>query len=126
LFGAAASQTIRNLLAQLPRGGIVDSTLTANMLPYVEAGLSAAGVARPLEICCGVIAELAERRRKERWVAMHPIHGEYAPAPGPDGENKDGAPLGLGPVLHVDTSGPVNIEAIASWCHSQESRSLFL
>lgn len=124
LFGAAASQTMWNLLAQSPCGGIIDSPLTAGMLSYVKAGLSATGVARPLEIWCGVPAELAERRRKERWVVMHPIHGEYAPAPKADGEKKDGEPLGLGPVLHVDTSGPVDIEAVTSWCHLQDPLGL--
>jgi predicted kinase len=66
LFGAAASQTMWNLLGTSPGGGIVDSPLPARMRHHVEAGLASAKVARPLEIWCDVPPELARRRREER------------------------------------------------------------
>ncbi|GAA2758938.1 AAA family ATPase [Actinopolymorpha rutila] len=44
LFGAAASQTIWNLLAQSSCGGVVDSALPGRSRRYVEAGLAQAGV----------------------------------------------------------------------------------
>jgi glucokinase len=33
----------------------------------------------------------------------------------------DAEPLGLGPVYRVDTSGPVDIDAIVAWCHTTAS-----
>lgn len=117
LFGAAASETQWNLLAESPCGGIIESPLPAKVRHHVEAGLARAGVTRPLEIWCSVPVELARKRREERWPTMHPIHGDLQPAQAPaHGHNE---PLGLGPVLHVDTSRPVDVAPIAEWCRAQ-------
>ena len=125
LFGAAASQTMWNLLGTSPCGGIVDSPLPAGRRRYVEAGLASAEVARPLEIWCDVPPALARRRREERWPSQHPIHGKLPRTPTrrhvqePDPAGAQSWPLGLGPVLRVDTSGPVDVQAVASWCRGQ-------
>ncbi|MGW5364946.1 hypothetical protein [Actinopolymorpha pittospori] len=127
LFGAAASQTMWNLLATSPCGGIVDSPLPAGMRHHVEAGLANAKVDRPVEIWCDVPPELARRRREERWPSQHPVHGTLPrppaptprPAQEPDPAVAQSGPLGLGPVLRVDTSGPVDVQAVAAWCRAQ-------
>ncbi|HEY2174896.1 MAG TPA: hypothetical protein VGH85_13895 [Mycobacteriales bacterium] len=120
LFGAAASQTAWNLLAQSPCGGIIESPLPAKFRHHVEAGLANAGVTRPLEIWCDVPLALAQERLRERWPTMHPIHEKVVMA---DAWSREygGSPLGLGPVLTVDTSGPVDIDGVAAWCRAQRA-----
>lgn len=121
LFGAAASQTMWNLLAASPCGGIVESPLPSGMRHHVEAGLAHAGVARPLEIWCDVPLGLLRKRREERGSSRHPIHGVLPQTHTRDGDpaSVGSGPLGFGPVLRVDTSGPVDVEAVASWCRTQ-------
>ncbi len=117
LFGAASSQTMWNLLAESPGGGIVESPMPPHVRHHVEAGLARSGVTRPKEIWCDVPVEVARRRRQELWPTRHPIHGELLP---PDEWAAEYAsePLGIGPVLRVDTSGPVDIDSVAAWCRT--------
>jgi glucokinase len=119
LLGAAASETMWNLLAQSGCGGIVESPMPARIRHFVVAGLAQAAVTRPLEIWCDVPADLARKRVEERWPTAHPIHGEIPPAQDWFDAQAACEPVGIGPVLRVDTSRPVDIHRIAAWCHSQ-------
>lgn len=116
-FGAAASETMWALLADSPSGAVLESVWLADYRHLALAGLQRACAERPLEIWCAVPPELARSRFEARH-PRHPIHGalmddsEWALRIG------NAEPLGLGPVLHVDTTGPVGVDglaAITSW-----------
>jgi glucokinase len=116
-FGAAASATMWALLADSPAGAILESTWPSQETwDFVAAGLSAAGVPAPRQIWCQVPVALARERFAARHPARHAIHGEP-----PDDEEwsrrwAPAAPLPIPDTLHVDTTGHVNLDAIADWC----------
>jgi hypothetical protein len=76
---------------------------------------------RPIEIFCRCPAAVIERRFTQRAPTRHPGHVDHVL----DAQLKaalDGGvgPLGLdGPVLEVDTSGPIDLAAVATWIRQQ-------
>jgi predicted kinase len=113
-LGAAASEAMWALLADAYGGAVLESTWLG-VRDLAAAGLSRAGVTRPLEIWCEVPVELARRRALDRS-PRHPVHvGE------PHGDERwaywarTARPLALGPVLRVDTTGPVDLPAVVAW-----------
>jgi predicted kinase len=116
-FGVAANATIWALLADSPGGAVLESTWPGRETwGFVEAGLSAAQVPAPRQIWCEVPLALARERFAARQPGRHGIHGEP-----PDEEEWSGrwaraAPLPIADTLHVDTSGHVDVEAVARWC----------
>jgi predicted kinase len=110
-FGAAANATIWALLADSPGGAVLESTWPGRETwGFVQAGLNAAQVAAPRQIWCEVPLALA----RERFAAR--IHGEP-----PDEEEWSGrwahaTPLPIPDTLHVDTTGHLDLDAIARWC----------
>jgi glucokinase len=113
-LGAAASETIWALLADAPGGAILESCWLANVRHLAKEGLRKAGAENPLEIWCEVPFDVARRRFEERH-PRHPIHGELPVDADWELCRQFMEPLGLGPTLHVDTTGPVDLEAIAGW-----------
>lgn len=117
-LGAAASRTQWALLADAPAGAVVESSWRSDVRPLVAAGLRDAGVAGAVEIWCEAPVPLLRQRFSRRWPGSHPIHGaalsddEWAAMVG------HAQPLGLGPVQRLDTSGPVDVDAVASWCRA--------
>lgn len=106
-------QALWSLLADVPTGAVLESWWPADVGPLVEAGLRRAGVvpAAVVEIWCDVPAALARERCGAR--VRHRIHGPQVGlawwnGPGPAAAT----PLGLGPVLRVDTSGPLTPRAV--------------
>jgi hypothetical protein len=83
--------------------------------PVAVDRLAASG--RPLlEVHCACPPELARTRYHRR--VRHPAHdgvGEEEVA----GWAADAGPLALGPVLEVDTTRPVEVEAVAAWIRSR-------
>lgn len=115
-LGAAASLTQWALLAHATGGAVLESSWRADVRHHVKDGLASAGVSDIAEIWCEAPPALLRKRNDERWPSRHPIHG----APMTDTEWTDmsayARPLELGPVYSLDTSGPVDIEAVAAWC----------
>ncbi|MBC7640426.1 MAG: AAA family ATPase [Rhodoferax sp.] len=112
-LGAGATGALWSLLADVPTGAVLESWWPADVGPLVEAGLRRAGVdpAAVVEIWCDVPAALARERYGAR--ARHRIHGPQVGlawwnGPGPAAAT----PLGLGPVLRVDTSSPLTTRAV--------------
>lgn len=112
-FGAVTGETIWLLAAEVP--GLVLVETVANPTRdrgHFERGLEIAGVDRFVEVWCDVPAELAWERYLAR--ARHEVHPQ-----GP--ESRDGwwelaaqmEPLGMGPLIRVDTTGPVSAAAVA-------------
>jgi len=117
-FGAAANATMWALLADSPGGAILESTWPSRETwGLVQAGLTTAGVhAAPRQLWCAVPLTLARARYELRHPARHSIHGEP-----PDEEEWSrrwalATPLPIPDTLHVDTTGKVDLDAIAAWC----------
>lgn len=113
-LGAAASEAMWSLLADAPSGAVLESVWLRDSRHHVVAGLARAGVARTVEVWCAVPTAVARRRFEEREPHRHPIHG---PQRHSDEEWARWAslaePLDLGPVITVDTTGAVDIGALA-------------
>lgn len=111
VLGQGASFAMWALFGESPVGGIVETWAPqARDAGFVEAGLTRAGFdpARVPEVWCDVPVELARARDAARWEAgtRHTVHR----AVGDDewrGVLAEAAPLGIGPVLRVDTSAPM-------------------
>lgn len=118
-LGRAASEIMWALLADAPAGAVLENSWRANVRSLAAEGLARAGVTCPLEIWCEVPPELAWRRYVARFPTRHPVHGALMSR---DEEwarmVANAEPLGLGPVYRVDTSGPVDIDALAAWCRA--------
>jgi glucokinase len=116
-FGAAANDTMWALLADSPGGAILESTWpSGETWGFVQAGLNVAGVPAPRQVWCEVPLALARERYAARHPTRHGIHGEP-----PDEEEWSGrwaraTPLPIPDTLHVDTTGQVDLDAIADWC----------
>jgi glucokinase len=117
-LGAAASQTMWALLAHAPGGAILESSWPADTRHFVVDGLRRAGCQQAVEIWCDVPLETARRRFEERH-PRHPIHGEVLTDEEWERRGQTCRPLGVGPVLYVDTTKTVDIKAVAAWVELQ-------
>jgi predicted kinase len=116
-FGAAANATIWALLADSPGGAVLESTWPSRETwGFVQAGLSAAAVPAPRQIWCEVPLALARKRYAARHPARHGIHGEPPDEEEWSGRWAQATPLPIPDTLHVDTTGHVDLDAIAHWC----------
>ncbi len=113
-LGAAASRTQWRLLVDARSGAVLENSWRADVRHLVARGLALASVARPVEVWCSVPPEVAWQRYVERWPSVHPIHGELMTEDEWAAMVVHGEPLGLGPVLRVDTTRPVDIAALAA------------
>jgi glucokinase len=120
-LGAAASQTMWALLAYAPAGAILESSWPTDTRHFVVDGLRRAGCQLPVEIWCDVPLETARRRYEERH-PRHPIHGEVLTDTEWERRRQTARPLGIGPVLRVDTTKAVDAEAVAAWIRGDALR----
>ncbi|MGW3243484.1 AAA family ATPase [Streptomyces sp. NPDC001070] len=114
-LGVAAGETLWTLLADAPVGAVLESPWLAHMRPVVATGLARAGASEVHEVWCAVPADTARRRFRERASARHPVHTEGARFPEEEWRfwTEMAEPLGLGSVHRVDTTRPVDVEALA-------------
>ena len=114
-LGAASYAVLLALAREVP-AAVVD----ANFYPDHGPGLLQA-CQQPIEVFCCCSAAEVERRFTRRVPTRHPGHVDHVL----DAQLKAAldagvGPLGLGgPVLEVDTSGPVDVTAVASWVKQQ-------
>jgi predicted kinase len=111
-LGAAAMELMWALAANLP-AVVLDANFWVDdeRLPGRVRALSAG----PVEVHCACPAELAAQRYRDRSRRLHPVHAQGAGAsPGPEAFARSGRPAGIGPVLTVDTAGPVDVPALAA------------
>ena len=109
-LGAGASEALWGLLEHFPTGAVVESWWSLSDRRLVAAGLQRAGVdpASAVEVWCDVPASLARERFEARAGQRHAVHGPQVGLAWWDGDGPASArPLGLGPVLRVDTSVPL-------------------
>ena len=115
-LGAASAEVLWALLPECPRGAVVDIWIDPRRdVEMARAGLARAAAARIMEVLCECPGEVAVSRYAER--VRHP--GHQPPDESILGRIRESAPLieplGLGPALRVDTTGPVDVEAVLSW-----------
>ena len=107
-LGGAAMELLWALAADAPA-----VVLEANFRPRsaYERGRISALSATPVEVNCACPPELAARRYAERAAASHPVH--VTTSPSPDFLAEFDRPVGIGDLITVDTTGPVDVAAVA-------------
>jgi predicted kinase len=110
-LGAASYQVLLALLREIP-AAVVDANFSPTHGPALLAACQ-----RPIEVFCRCPAVEVVRRFDQRAPSRHPGHVDHTL----DQDAKTrlfagAAPLALGgPVLEVDSSGPVDSTAVATW-----------
>jgi predicted kinase len=112
-LGAAAMELLWALAEDLP-AVVLDANFWVDdaRLPGRLAALSG----RPVEVHCTCPAELAAQRYRARSASRHPVHAQGGARAilSPDHIARSGRPVGAGPVITVDTAGPVDVPALAA------------
>jgi predicted kinase len=107
-LGAAAMELLWALAADAPA-----VVLEANFIPrfaHVRNRIGALS-ARPVEVNCVCPPELAARRYAERVPTSHPVHVVTRLTPEMLAEYD--RPVGIGELITVDTTAPVDVAALA-------------
>jgi predicted kinase len=107
-LGGAAMELLWALAADAPA-----VVLEANFRPrsaYERSRISAL-CPRPVEVNCVCPPELAVRRYAERAATCHPVH--VVTSLSPDLLAEFDRPVGIGDLITVDTTGPVDVAALA-------------
>jgi predicted kinase len=109
-LGAAAMELLWTLA-----GSAGDMVIEANFRPYssYERGRFASLGARPVEVHCACPAEVALARYNAR--ARHPVHVKTTLPLSAMAEFD--RPVGIGDLISVDTTGPVDVAAVAARVH---------
>ncbi|WP_405717452.1 ATP-binding protein [Streptomyces sp. NBC_01537] len=118
-LGAAASETMWALLADAPAGAVLESCWPTDFRDFVVRGLNRANNPAVVEIWCDVPLETARRRFEARH-PRHPIHGDLLTDDDWERWRGTALPLQVGPTLHVDTTRPVEAEAVAAWIQAEK------
>lgn len=121
-LGAAASETLWTLLAESPVGAVLESWWPTDVRDFVVRGLGRASAPRTVEIWCDVPMETARGRYEARH-PRHPIHGDLPTADQWEHWRLKAAPLDVGPALQVDTTRPVDTEAVVAWIRAHSGPS---
>ena len=117
--GAAAFEVLFALAADLP-AAVLESHWTAASRPGLLA------LDRPmLEVHCTCADDVLRGRLEERASTdRHPIHRDVI-RPGVIDEivgDPEGAPLRVGPLLEVDTTGSFDVDAVVAWVERERER----
>ena len=117
-LGIAASQTMWALLRDSAPGAVLESSWRSDVRGMVDAGLRQAGVTHAAEVWCEAPLDVLRARFARRWASSHRIHGAA-----PDDDEwaemaQHAEPLGLGPVLRLDTSGHIDLGSVSEWCRA--------
>ncbi|GAA1377086.1 AAA family ATPase [Catellatospora chokoriensis] len=116
-LGVAAGETLWTLLAYAPGGAVLESPWLAHLREVVLAGLARAAIdpATVHEVWCDVPVEIALRRYEFRAPGRHPVHRDTVVDSGARFAAWAAAavPLGVGTLHRVDTTGPVDVAALA-------------
>jgi predicted kinase len=117
-LGAAANETMWVLLADTPGAAILESCWPTDYRHFVVRALRRADDRQPMEIWCDAPLAVA-RRRFESRSPRHPIHGELLSDAEWDRWRHTAQPLEVGPILRLDSTRPVDPEAVVVWINQQ-------
>lgn len=108
-LGGAAMELLWTLAAHCPA-----VVLEANFRPHsaYERGRISALRGSIVEVHCACPPELAARRYAARAASTHPVH--VVTSLSPEFLAEFDGPAGIGEVITVDTTGPVDVTALAS------------
>jgi predicted kinase len=119
-LGAAAMDLLWALAADAP-AAVLEANFWAGDARH-EARVRALG-AVPVEVHCQCPVDECMRRYAERTPARHPVHIDSA-RNAAEGYARSARPAGLGPVITVDTTQPVDVAAVAAEVRALLSVSL--
>lgn len=112
-LGAAAMELLWALAADLP-AVVLDANFWVDdeRVPGRLRALSA----RPVEVHCTCPVALAAQRCLARSGRRHPVHAQGGAGAilSPEHIARSARPVGAGPVITVDTAGPVDVPALAA------------
>jgi predicted kinase len=109
-LGAASMELLWALAAQAPAVLLEANFYTDD--PRSRSRLAALA-ANPVEVFCQCPKEEYLRRYAERVPSRHGAHADSAPSRLAEGFTRSSRPFGLGPVITVDTTRPVDVPALA-------------
>ncbi len=117
-LGAIAMQTMWEMAGAVENGVVLDAVwLPSRDRAFLEAGLASAGSPRVVEVWCDVDRETAMERLADRYdpgsPVRHEVHGDLTDIIGFwDEHGATAEPIGLGPVVRVDTTKPHDVAAL--------------
>jgi predicted kinase len=120
----AASATVMSALVRHMSGPVVlDINVSPENRHFFVDDCKSAGVELVVEVWCEIPTELAFERYQARvGTTRHPGHcDETLVAQGIDWWIPQNTPAALGPVLRVDTTGPIDVVKIADWVRAELS-----
>jgi len=85
---------------------------------FVVQHLQSARGRQPVEIWCQAPLETARRRFESRH-PRHPIHGELMTDAEWERWRVNAQPLQIGPTFQIDTTGPVDADAVIAWINQR-------
>ncbi len=111
-LGRIAMDTVWALAGGTDLGVVVESFWWKHRdLRQVQHGLEAAGSPAVVEVWCAVPPGVAEDRYEDR--DRHPVHEPgWELSDHPEWKRHPPEPLGVGPVVHVDTSEEYDLDAV--------------
>ncbi|TDP94786.1 AAA family ATPase [Labedaea rhizosphaerae] len=112
-LGAVATEALWALAARVPGLVVAESWWFAPRdRDFLARGLATAGARSSVEVWCDVSARIARGRYEQR--RRHPVHRDDRDMTAEWRRwAEDGEPVALGPVVRVDTSGPVDTARLA-------------
>ncbi|GAB0115892.1 AAA family ATPase [Acidisoma sp. C75] len=115
-MGRASFAAIWALVAAFPPGAgvIVDAWFGFQPVDFIAGHIAGAGAAIACEIWCHAPPAEIGRRYRERAEHRHAGHLGADYAPELEALAARARPLGLGPVLPIDTIGPADLAALAA------------
>ncbi|MDQ0394283.1 AAA family ATPase [Labrys monachus] len=116
-LGRASAQAIWSIVAEGPPGltVIVDAWFGFQPRDVLEAHLERAGITRTVEIWCHAPAALLAERYGARLGQRHAGHPGAAFIPELQALAARAEPLRRGLLYDVDTSGPIDFDAVETW-----------
>jgi glucokinase len=114
-LGGIAMDTVWAMAGAVENGVVVDAVwLPSRDRAFLEAGLASAGSPRAVEVWCDVDRATAEERLRDRYdpgsPVRHEVHGDLAAILDFwDRHGSSAGPIGVTPVVRVDTTKPFDV-----------------
>jgi hypothetical protein len=111
-LGAAAMEVMWTLAASAP-AVVLDANFWINDKRLAQRIRALSGC--PVEVYCTCPTDVAARRYLARGPGRHQVHAAaHGASLGPEVIARSSRPIGIGEVITVDTTGPVDVTALAS------------
>ncbi|KSV81908.1 hypothetical protein N183_15450 [Sinorhizobium sp. Sb3] len=117
ILGRASYKSIFSIINESSPGStfIVDAWFGFQPVDVLREHLAMAGITEVVELWCHAPPEVIGDRYKQRTVERHPGHPGLGYVPELIELAKRAEPCGLGPVLDVDTTTPIEVDKVLTW-----------